>query len=377
MLKVKLLHCGDLHLDTPFTSIAYEQGRPEQLRNELKQAFARIVKLAVSENVDMVLICGDLYEHGYTRKSTISYVCDQLRLISHIPVLIIPGNHDPAVAGSFYCSFDWPDNVHILYGDNYIFQHPDTKAYVYGYISQEQFLAGKNILRDLERINILMHHGTLDMPFSTEAYNPITSAELDEYGFDYCAMGHFHTRFEKAGSKKSIYNPGSPEPLGFDEEGEHGIFITLIEKHPGEKSDVRADFIALNKRNFMNIEVNVEGCLNDEQAAERATAAIKDTGAAGDLYRIKLKGYIARDFKIDTDYIAGLLESEAFYIRIEDCTMPDYDFSQIAGEPGLRGLFTRKMLKKASLAKTEQERRLVMQALYYGMEAIDEGKVCI
>jgi len=36
---------------------------------------------------------------------------------------------------------------------------------------------------------------------------------------DYIALGHFHNTLRGVGKSENIYNPGSPEPLGFDEEG--------------------------------------------------------------------------------------------------------------------------------------------------------------
>lgn len=369
-MRVKLLHCGDLHLDAPFNSLSNIEGRPNQRRQELKQMLGRIVELADSEQVDLLLVCGDLYEHGYTRKSTIHFICDQFQKIQHIPVLMIPGNHDPAAPDSFYYSCDWPSNVHILDGDNTFYEHSGSGTRVYGCLPSAPMV-------DKAWFNILMFHGTLDMPFSTDAYQPATSAELDVFGFDYCAMGHFHSRFQGAGAKKRIYNPGSPEPLGFDEDGEHGVFITVIEKQPGEDSNIQVEFKALNLRHFVSMDVQAGGCLNDEQVASQAASSMRHAGSSEDLYRISLQGYITHDFRINTEYVADLLKAEAFYVRIIDHTTPDYDFKRIANEPGLRGLFVRKMLDRVAKAKVDEERQLVMQALYYGMEAIDEGSVCI
>ena len=367
---VKLLHCGDLHLEAPFASLSDADGRPDQRRQELKRMLGSIVELADAEQVDLLLVCGDLYEHGYAKKSTLHFICDQFRKIPEIPVLIIPGNHDPATPDSFYCNFDWPSNVHILKEDNIFYEHSATGARVYGCLP----LTGK---LDEAGINIFMFHGTVDMPFSTDAFQPASSAELETYGFDYCAMGHFHTRIQGAGAERRIYNAGSPEPLGFDEEGEHGVFITTIEKQPGENSTIQAVFKGLNLRQFVNLDVQTGGCLNDEQAAFRAAAAMEGAGSKEDLFRISLQGYITHDFKIDTGYIASLLRTKAFYARIMDHTIPDYDFEQISKEPGLRGLFVRKMLDRAAKAPGDKDRRLVMQALYYGMEAIDEGSICV
>lgn len=370
-MRVKLLHCGDLHLDAPFTSLSDAEGRPGSRRQELKKALAAIAELAREQRVDLILICGDLYEQGYTRRSTIQFIFDQFLKIRDIPVLLIPGNHDPAASDSYYCMGGWPSNVTILgEGSNIYFEHPSSGTRVYGCIPTEDGM-------DDRRINILMLHGTLDMPFSTDAFQPVMSEELDASGFDYCALGHFHSRICGAGAKRRIYNAGSPEPLGFDEEGEHGVFVVTVEKQQGGESSIQAEFKSIGTRHFINLQVQAGDCLSDEQVAARVAQAMKNAGGSEDLFRIFLKGYISRDFRIDTDYTAELLKTEAFYVRMIDQTTPDYNFEQISGEPGLRGLFTRKMLERAAASRDDEERQLVMQALYYGMEAIDEGSVCI
>ena len=369
-MRIKLLHCGDLHLDAPFTSLSDADGGPGLRRQELKQMLGRIVELADAEQVDLLLVCGDLYEHGYTRKSTMRFICDQFQKIHEIPVLIIPGNHDPAAADSFYNHCDWPSNVHILKEDSALYEDAGNGLRVYGCLPSVGRL-------DRDRINILMLHGTLDMPFSADAFQPVSSKELEEYGFDYCAMGHFHSRFQGAGAQKRIYNPGSPEPLGFDETGEHGVFITAIEKLPGADSHIQVEFKALNLRHFVNLDVQAGDCLSDEQVAFKAASAMKVAGNRDDLYRVFLQGYISHDVKINTGYVADFLKTSAFYVKVMDQTSPDYDFKRIADESGLRGLFARKMLDMAAKAPEIEEKQLVMQALYYGMQAIDEGSVCI
>lgn len=368
-MRIRLLHCGDIHLDAPFTSLSDAEGRPEQRRQELKQVISRIVELAAEEQVDLLLVCGDLYEHGYVRKSTIQFVSDQFERIQKIPVLIIPGNHDPATADSFYYHFRWPSNVCILREEKGFYEHAGSGARVYTRLPLSDKL-------DRSRINILMCHGTLDMPFSTDAYQPLSSKDIEDCGFDYCALGHFHTRMFGAGIQKRIFNAGSPEPLGFDEEGNHGVYLSMIEKVPGEESRIEAEFKVLNLRHFLNLSVQAGGCLSDEQVAIRAKLVLRDAGSSEDLYRIFLQGYITQGFKIDPLRVADLLETEAFFIRVVDQTTPEYDLALISDEPGLRGLFARKMLNRAAAAG-EEEKQLIMQALYYGLEAIDEGRVCI
>ncbi len=366
-MRVRLLQFGDLHLDAPFTSLCDIEGRPHQRRQDLRRTLSGIIDLALRERPDMVLVCGDLYEHAYTAKSTINFVCSQFGRIPDIPVLMIPGNHDPLVPGSFYSGHVWPPNVHIL-GTCDMLELSSIHTRVYG--------GAVTATTDPSFINILMHHGTLDMPFSQSAFHPIAGSQIEGQGFDYCALGHFHSRISGPGPGGIFYNAGSPEPLGFDEEGDHGVYLSVIEKESGKRAIIRSDFIKLCSRRAVSLEVNIGGCLSDEQAAGLVEDAVERAGSSEDLFRVVLKGRILSDIRIDAEAVAEQTADKVFYIKIIDETAPDYDLEQISREPGLRGLFTRKMLERA--AKADQEgAKLVMQALYYGLEAIDEGKVCV
>ncbi len=365
-MRVRFLQFGDLHLDAPFSSLSDMEGRAGQRRQDLKRTLSGIIDLASREAPDLVLVCGDLYEHNYTSKSTINFVCGQFGRIPDIPVLMIPGNHDPLVPGSFYAGHSWPPNVHIL-GPEDMFEHFPSHTRVYG---------GAPGRTDPSYINILMHHGTPDMPFSSNAFGPISAEEIERLGFDYCALGHFHTRISGSGAGRVFYNAGSPEPLGFDEEDDHGVFLSVIEKEPGSRGAVKSDFIKLCSRRAVNLEVDISGCLSSEHAAGLVQDAMSREGSDSDLFRVTLRGRITPDIRIDMETVMELTADKAFYIKVTDETVPDYDLEQISRETGLRGLFTRKMLERAAKADQE-EYRLVMQALYIGLEAIDEGKVCV
>ncbi|HEX2945352.1 MAG TPA: DNA repair exonuclease [Clostridia bacterium] len=369
-MRIKFLQCGDLHLDSPFTSLADTAGIADMRRQDLKSTFSGIIELADHGEADAVLICGDLYEHGYVKKSTIRYVCDQVQRIPDIPVIMIPGNHDPAVPEAFYSSFEWPQNVHILTGKNKYHELPQKRTRIYGGVMSPDGL-------DPAYINILIYHGTLDMPFSSDAFQPVSSSQLAAAGFDYCAFGHFHTIISGAGSGRNIFNAGSPEPLGFDEEGEHGVIIADVLKSSDAGTEIHTEFVKICRRHFISIETDIGVCLSDEQAADKIVSDIVRNGSSEDLYRVFLCGYVSREFRPNTELIRQLLKEKTFYLKLIDRTVPDYDFTRIAGEPGLRGLFARKLLDRAAAASGEEERQLVMQALYYGMEAIDEGKVCV
>jgi DNA repair exonuclease SbcCD nuclease subunit len=213
------------------------------------------------------------------------------------------------------------------------------------------------------------------MPFSMDAWQPVSSGSIDASGADYCALGHFHSILRGAGRKKLVYNAGSPEPLGFDEEGEHGVFIAAVSRQPSGESRIEAEFKRLSQRKYIKLEVRPEGCRTDEQLAAVIASSMRAAGGSEDLYGIVIRGIAEHSYKPDTVFITEQLEQFAFYVKITDQSSPDYDFRQIAAEPGLRGLFTRKMLERAAEASGTEEKELIFKALYYGIEAIDEGSV--
>lgn len=366
MRRLKLLHFADLHLDAPFTSLG-DAGVAETRRQELRLAFRRIVETARTEAVDLLLAAGDLFEHDYAGKSAITLLQDGFESLGATPVVIVPGNHDPLMPGSQYYSPGWPANVHILKDSGEKLELGAQGAVVYSGVPDSAM--------DESLINILLLHGTLDMNIGKRVYNPVASAELDALGADYAALGHFHTPLKGAGRRGRIFNPGSPEPLGFDEEGTHGIFVCALEKEDGI-SRVDAKFLPVNRRSYVKLSVRLEECATDERAAEAAVRAF-EAGRADDLYEITFTGTTAAGFRLNRNHAAALVKEKVYYARIKDETVPAYDLAAIRKEPGLRGLFADRLLDRAAKAAGGGERELIMQALYFGLEAIDYGEISI
>ena len=357
----------------PFTSLGSAEGKAAKRRNEIREAFHGIIELALVEKVEFLLICGDLYEHEYVKKSTISFVNEEFGKIPNTRVIIIPGNHDPYLPGSVLRTFKWADNVYILAGEKELLEFEEPCVRISGSLKP-------SIRPKPSCIDVLMLHGTLNMEISKNAYNPLTSAQLDSSGMDYIALGHFHNRFEAEGKARTAFNPGSPEPLGFDKEGSHGVYITeiFLEETGTKHSEVR--FIAINRRKYRSIDVNCEGCGNDEKAASITEAAIKESVSREDLFSVTLKGRVEAGYKPDIGRLEASQAEQCFFIKIKDNTVPGYDLEEIIKEPGIRGLFVKKMLERISQAEVagdEEGRSLALDSLYYGIQALEQGEICL
>jgi len=381
MKTVKFLHCADIHLDAPFTSLSTEEGKSSERRQDLKLTFRKITETAKSEKVDLLLISGDLYEHHYVRKSTIYFINDCFNEIPEIKVVIVPGNHDPNTANSYYRNFNWADNVHILTEGNSFARFEDIDTIVYG-IGFDNNLKDVSISHEFNEntesyINILLCHGTLDMDIGDNNYNLVRSEELDRLGMDYVALGHFHSRIEAKGMRGNIFNPGSPEPLGFDEMGEHGVIAGSIVKDRNSFSKVDWKFIKLNRKSYEEVEVNIDGCCSDEQVCSRILETLGEKDYRNSLLNITLKGYTDSNFRIDSQVVKSYIMDKAYFIKIKDFTAPDYNFDEISKEPGLKGLYVRKILSMIDESTDEDRVRLLKKALYYGIEALERGEICI
>ena len=379
MEQLKFLHFSDLHLDMPFSSLGPDIEKPSKRRKDLLEVFDRIIDLARHEKVDIILISGDFYEHYYVKKATIGYVNERFSELEHVKIIIVPGNHDPYISNSYYKGFRWSSNVYILSEDNPFIEFEDLGACVYG-VGFKSFYEEKAVLNNLKPvdemfINILLIHGTVDMNFKKSLYNSVTSAELSLLGMDYIAAGHFHKRMDDIGSKGVIYNPGSPEPLGFDEEGEHGVFIGKIKRCGQYKKSLELTYRNTNKRIYKSLEIRVEASYSGKQILDRIKEVTSSINGQDTLVNLVVKGYVDPHYRIDLNRIINELMDDFFYVSVEDLTLPEYDYEEIASGPGLKGAFARKMLKLINDAPLEKDKYLLMKAFHYGLEALDQGKI--
>jgi DNA repair exonuclease SbcCD nuclease subunit len=331
------------------------------------------------------LISGDLYEHRYITRKTLDWLNMVLSELK-TPVVIIPGNHDPYVLNSWYKAWEWPSNVFILSPEHPRLLLDKEQVNIYG-IGFSSFKEEKPDLSNVPPpeqgyFNILMFHGTLDMNFTGQAYNPVTSQELEGLGYDYYALGHFHgTRADYR--LKNAVNPGSPEPLGFDEPGVHGAFSITLAEENGEKT-FEARRFETAARIYQDKKLDVSGLKTLEEVKFRILALLEGLDPKRDITRITLKG--RTDLQIDLDELTGLLSGDWFYLKITDETKKAFDMEDLAKDPSLKGAFAREIQERLLKLEPELEKNpldegLLMQkkrleiALSFGLEALINGKI--
>ena len=109
---VKILHTADMHLDSPFTLM--DASLSEARRADLRSAFAALMMYVKDNDIDILLIAGDMFEHEYATKETIALAVREFEKVPQCRIVISPGNYDPYTPNCVYKKCQFPANVHIF-----------------------------------------------------------------------------------------------------------------------------------------------------------------------------------------------------------------------------------------------------------------------
>lgn len=359
--KMKFVHMADLHLDTPFTSLNEVEGLGEKRRLEQRKVVKEIVEYIQKEDIPYFFIAGDLYEEGYARESTISYINGLFQTIPNTKIYITPGNHDPYLKNSFYQTYPWSPNVHIFTEKLEKIEEPECSIYGFGF---NDFYRFQNPISELklehpEKINICITHGSLEGGTEDRQYNPMTKGELKRIGFDYVALGHIHKTNYGEEENQTIFYPGSTIALGFDELGEHGILVGDI-----TKTKKQIQFIRMDPKQYVELPIDISKDTSKEEVIEHIQSVSLEPQ---NLYKIVLVG--TRNFEINTLELLKQIEVENI-IKIKNKTKIQYNLETLQTENTLKGIFVRKVLEQ----KENYSEEYIQNVIEIGLDALTGRK---
>ena len=95
---IKVIHCADVHFDSPF---ALNDPRNAELRRmEFRSAFTSLVMHAKDYGAKLFLISGDLFDEEYISKDTATLIAREMASYPDCRFFISPGDCDPYSAKS-------------------------------------------------------------------------------------------------------------------------------------------------------------------------------------------------------------------------------------------------------------------------------------
>ncbi len=344
---MKILHIADVHLGAePDQDKPWGQGR-ERLQWD---AFARAIEVAEEQQVDLVLIAGDLF-HRQPLKRELKEVNAILSQLSRAKVVIMAGNHDYLTRNSFYRTFSWSENVYFLKSEQMeCLSFPKMSTYIYGFSYEHREIREsryENIPKQGSGYHILLAHG------GDETHVPVRLAQLEALDFDYVAMGHIHKPMQL--KENRIIMAGALQPLDCNEVGPHGYWLVDIQKR-----EVNATFYAIRGCEYTEVEVEMSETTSNQQLVTLLQERINELQPY-QLAKVELTGLYDPELPPDVERIKEL--ERVAGVRVS--CRPDYDFQKLKKDYEKRILG--KYIKKIEAMPQDEVTR---RALYLGVDAL-------
>ena len=253
MGTVKFIHCADLHLDTPFRGLLeVDEERGRMLNAATFQSFQNIVSEAVENEVDFVVIAGDVYDSADRGLSAqFKFQKGLQRLADHgIEVFIACGNHDPLSGWS--ATIEWPQTVHTFAGVGVDIRQVTRDGLViatlhgmsYPKEAVRENLASLFPRPDDSVPSIAVLHSNVGGDTTHLPYAPTTVEELTSKGFPYWALGHVHAHRVLRADGPAIVYPGCAQSRQPNETGPKGCcVVTLSDAAPPNIRFVPTDVV--------------------------------------------------------------------------------------------------------------------------------------
>ena len=347
----RFIHTADTHIDSPLRGLnAYDGAPVEALRGATRRAFENLIRLALDEAVDFIVIAGDLYDGDWKDFSTGLFFTRQMARLREagIPVYVIAGNHDAASVLTRRLSL--PDNVHFF----------STRA------AESKQVAGlpvvihgrgfphravpENLVPDYPApvsglFNIGLLHSSLNGAPGHDTYAPCTLRDLTDKGYDYWALGHVHQPRVLARDPWVVF-PGNLQGRHIREAGARGCQLVSVNDSL-EVSD--AEHRPLDLVRWERVDVDLSASDRFDHAVGQIGAALRAALPAADgrllAARITLSGATAlhgqlkrNQPRLRAECIAQgqMIAPDALWIEeIEIDTTPRYQLNELAARDDL------------------------------------------
>jgi DNA repair exonuclease SbcCD nuclease subunit len=313
-MAYRFVHTADIHLDSPLRSLALrDPDLADLVGNATRQAFVSIIDLCIAEQVDALVIAGDLYDGDQTSMKTAAFLGAQMRRLDQagIRVFKIRGNHDALSRITKELTF--PDSVKVFGGraEAVSVQAEGGFDVVFHGLSFSSPHAPESLLPKFKApvegaVNIGLMHTSLAGAPGHDLYAPCNVVDLHGAGFDYWALGHVHQRQDHAG-KRTVIMPGMPQGRDINEAGEKTVTLVTIHDDHSVSMEERLTSIA----QFERVAVDMTGVDDWKQMVGMIGSALESerTRTASDhlVARLSIKGAtpLAWQLRRDRDLLRG------------------------------------------------------------------------
>ena len=375
---LKLLHASDIHIGAKFSSFGEKAAAQRQA---LLDAFAKIIDLAISEQVQLLLIAGDLFDSNFPSYQSVSFVKDQLKKLDNagIRAVILPGTHDCLSRDSIFKRENFTAGMaHVFIFDNpeeTRKEFPELDLTIFGKPnlsnkSPDSPLAFLKVRDSKSKYKIAMAHGSVQIEGKAAPDDlPISFQDIADSGMDYIALGHWHGAQDFSSGKVKAWYAGSPEITYQEGKGGLGQGYALIVEIGQNGTNVSP--IKITDKEIKEINFDLQMFENREALYQE----IEKLANPNLILSVSLSGFADAENLLSFQKIEEDFQNKFFYIKVKNnlsLRLEDID-SRNYPEELILGQFVRVMQDKISKASSDEEKSILKDALQIGIAEL-EGK---
>jgi DNA repair exonuclease SbcCD nuclease subunit len=284
---MKFIHSADLHVDSPLRGLDGYDGAPVQrLRGATRQALSALADLAIEQQVDFVILAGDIYDGNWADFRTGLFFRDQMVRMTRegIRVYIVKGNHD--AESQITKQLPPVDGV-------YVFKSTSAETFMIddlGVALHGRSFPNRAVPEDLVEgypapkpgmFNIGVLHTSLNGRAGHDPYAPTTVDALCAKGYDYFALGHVHAREVVREADPRIVYPGNLQGRHAKETGPKGCELVTV----AGGAIKNAQFVPLDVVRWHQLQLDASGAQDVNALRQRFLAAAAEL-VAGERERL-------------------------------------------------------------------------------------------
>ncbi len=352
---VRFVHASDLHLDASFGGVdATDDTVAGAFSRSTLEALDRVVALCIDQEVDFLVIAGDLYNSAdRSLRGELAFQRAMRKLAdSGIAAFVVQGNHDPADGWS--AGLDLPDSV-VVFSSREVERREfvrdgEVVCAVYGRSFPSRQVT-ENFARGFKRhpedpLAVAVLHANVGQLAGCDDYAPCSVDDLRSASMDYWALGHIHVPGRIADNPVAVYS-GSTQGLNPNEEGPRGCFLVEL-----DAAGSREQFVETASIRWQKVEIDATGLSDLEGVisamARTCRAAREESGGRPLVVRLEITGRspvhsdlgrpgVLSDLVTDLRDEQLAIEPWIWVDRVRDRTRPHVDLEAVAREEGLRG----------------------------------------
>ena len=384
---LRLLHTADVHLGARHADLG---DRASAQRERQFAAFVATIDLAIAEQVDLVLIAGDLFDSNVQPRRSVERVAGQLRRLvdSRIRTVITPGTHDVYDGTSIYRSYDLPDLaggagpefVTVLTPDAPEVHFAPLDVVVHGHPFATK-RAPHSPLRDLDVAgdtratwHVGLLHAAVAIPGQTDGDEVvITTVEIGASHLDYLALGHWHS-FNQGNVAGTVYAySGAPEPVALHQDRAGQVLIVSLDQPDGLK---RVEVVPrqVGRTRFERLDLDAAGVVSQPALVE-ALAARADPDLVLD---VRLIGVRPDELDLEADEVERELDDRFMRLRVRDRSIASLTVGPIPPPDTVLGAFIRDLEARIAEVETAAEAGAAEEGISPGLGdddvAVGDGK---